>query len=162
MKVYSLCRVQRLPVPLEKAWEFFSAPANLRALTPPHIKLALLSDPASLQSMRRGQLIRYKISLLPFIYFKWTSEITELEERNYFIDEQPQGPFASWKHKHSFKQVEGGTEMTDELYYALPLGILGRAAHTLFVRRQVEAIFDFRYKALEDIFGRWPAPKFSG
>jgi ligand-binding SRPBCC domain-containing protein len=42
--------------------------------------------------------------------------------------------------------------MRDRVEYELPLGPLGRIAHTLFVRRQLEAIFDFRARAIAELF----------
>ena len=57
-----------------------------------------------------------------------------------------------WHHQHHFKAVDGGVEMIDEVNYAIPLGILGRLAHWLFVGRQVSAIFDHRYEVLERYF----------
>ena len=42
--------------------------------------------------------------------------------------------------------------MTDELDYAIPLGILGRLVHWMFVARQVKTIFDYRYEVLENYF----------
>jgi hypothetical protein len=43
--------------------------------------------------------------------------------------------------------------MTDTVRYALPLGPLGRIAHWLTVRRNVEQIFDYRYQKVESLFG---------
>ena len=37
--------------------------------------------------------------------------------------------------------------------YALPFGVLGRIAHRLRVRVQLEEIFAYRQKAIERIFG---------
>jgi hypothetical protein len=44
--------------------------------------------------------------------------------------------------------------MTDILHYQLPLGPIGELAHALFVKKQLQNIFDFRYKKLEVIFGK--------
>jgi ligand-binding SRPBCC domain-containing protein len=43
-------------------------------------------------------------------------------------------------------------EMHDRVEYALPFGFLGRIVHRLLVRRQLEAIFDFRTEAIDRIF----------
>ena len=34
MKIYSLHQTQKLPISLEKAWDFFSDPKNLNSITP--------------------------------------------------------------------------------------------------------------------------------
>jgi hypothetical protein len=44
--------------------------------------------------------------------------------------------------------------MTDEVNYGIPLGILGRLAHFLFVRGEVNRIFDHRYRVLEKYFSK--------
>jgi ligand-binding SRPBCC domain-containing protein len=57
-----------------------------------------------------------------------------------------------WHHQHTFKEIQGGVEMTDEVNYAIPLGILGRFAHWIFVRKEVNSIFDYRFRILETFF----------
>jgi penicillin-binding protein 2 len=89
------------------------------------------------------------------IRVRWVTEITHVQEPQYFADEQRFGPYALWHHKHHFKSVAGGIEMTDEVDYAIPLGLLGRLAHWIFVGRAVNRIFDHRYTVLEKYF----APK---
>ncbi len=81
------------------------------------------------------------------------TEITHVSYREYFVDEQRFGPYALWHHKHFFKEVPGGVEMTDLLDYKLPMGILGTIAHRLFVKKQIEDIFEYRRKVLIERFG---------
>jgi ligand-binding SRPBCC domain-containing protein len=57
-----------------------------------------------------------------------------------------------WIHTHRFEGTAGGVVMRDRVEYELPLGALGRLAHRLLVRRQLDAIFDFRRRAIEEIF----------
>lgn len=99
-----------------------------------------------------GQIIRYHINVLPGIPVHWVTEITQLKEYSYFIDEQRFGPYALWHHQHHFRAITGGVEMTDEVNYAIPLGLLGRLAHFMFVGREVNRIFDHRYQVLADYF----------
>ncbi len=99
-----------------------------------------------------GQLIRYKVTILPLVTVNWVTEITHVQEPSYFVDEQRFGPYTLWHHQHWFKEVEDGVEMTDEVNYAVPLGFLGRLAHGTFVARKVNAIFDHRFRTLEEYF----------
>lgn len=99
-----------------------------------------------------GQIIGYKIKIMPFIYITWITEITHVDPLHYFVDDQRFGPYAMWHHQHHFKETGAGVDMTDEVNYAIPLGLIGRLAHWLFVERQVNAIFDHRYQALETYF----------
>jgi ligand-binding SRPBCC domain-containing protein len=153
MKVYQLTRKQFLPVNLRQAWEFFSSPKNLALITPSTMAFKILSNTGS-ERMYKGQVIHYRITILPAITVSWVTEITEVREPYQFIDEQRSGPYALWQHLHRFTPVPGGVEMIDELKYAIPMGWIGRLAHLLFVNKKVKEIFDYRYVALEKRFGR--------
>lgn len=151
MKVYKLERVQFLPITIEKAWDFFSSPKNLKEITPEYMKFKITYISGS-ERMYAGQLISYIVNILPILPVKWTTEITHVNEPTYFVDEQRFGPYALWHHQHHFKPVDGGVEMTDIVNYAVPLGILGRFANRLFVASKVRAIFDYRFDVLEKKF----------
>lgn len=151
MKIYTIKRRQFLPLSLPEAWSFFSSPANLEKITPKHMGFRILYQSGE-GKMYPGQLIRYKVNGIPFIPMHWVTEITHVLEPHYFVDEQRFGPYALWHHQHHFKEVTGGIEMTDEVNYAIPFGPLGRLANVLFVRREVNAIFNHRYKVLEHLF----------
>jgi ligand-binding SRPBCC domain-containing protein len=150
MKIYHLKRIQALPISLAKAWDFFSSPKNLGELTPEHIHFQILSSPVD--TMYAGQIIRYKIKLLPFWTVNWVTEITHVQMPTFFVDDQRFGPYAFWHHQHSFRETGNGVEMTDEVHYAIPYGFIGRLVHWLFVARAVSAIFDFRFQMLERHF----------
>jgi ligand-binding SRPBCC domain-containing protein len=153
MKIYHLSRQQILPISLPEAWDFFSRPENLGLITPAHMQFKILYRSGG-HKMYAGQLIRYKLKALSWLSVDWLTEITHVDEPCHFIDEQRSGPYALWHHQHHFKSVAGGVEMTDELNYAIPYGIIGRLAHLIFVGREVSAIFDFRYKILEQFFNK--------
>jgi ligand-binding SRPBCC domain-containing protein len=42
--------------------------------------------------------------------------------------------------------------MTDEIRYAIPYGWVGSLANTVFVERELNAIFEFRSQAITDFF----------
>ncbi len=153
MAVYTLRRTQRLPVPLERAWDFFSSPANLSDITPEHMDFRVTSDPDFLQKVYAGQVITYTVKPLFGIPLFWMTEITHVEPGVFFVDDQRVGPYAIWHHQHHFKAIPGGVEMIDLVHYKLPLGPLGDLAHWLFVRAQLRQIFDYRRAKLETVFG---------
>ncbi len=99
-----------------------------------------------------GQIIKYKVSVLPFVRLTWVTEITKVRKPYYFVDEQRTGPYSLWHHEHHFKEVAGGIEMTDQLTYSIPLAFIGQLANSIFVEREVKGIFDYRYKTLERLF----------
>ncbi|MFN8277048.1 MAG: SRPBCC family protein [Chitinophagales bacterium] len=149
MSAYRIQYTQFLPISLETAWDFFSSPDNLREITPAYMNFRILSR-AGGEKMFPGQIITYKVSPIPFISMFWMTEITHVAPLQYFIDEQRFGPYDLWHHRHEFKAVEGGVEMLDEVHYKIPLGPLGQLANWLFVRRQLEGIFEYRKRVLEE------------
>lgn len=151
---YTIKTVQKIPVTLDQAWAFFSDPANLKTITPPDMGFDIISAHHG-EKMYPGQLIEYRVSPLSGIKLYWMTEITHVQDRAYFIDEQRFGPYALWHHQHHFREIPGGVEMTDIVHYKNPLGILGRLANSLFVRKKLRSIFDFRYRKVEELFGSW-------
>ncbi len=149
--IYSLEVEQFVPVSLAEAWAFFSSPGNLSKITPEHMGFKITSGAPD--KMYAGQIITYKVSPVPGIKTNWTTEITHVSEGRYFIDEQRFGPYRMWHHEHHFEEREDGVMMTDRVSYKLPFGFLGRIAHFIFVKKQLEQIFSFREKQLEKLFG---------
>ena len=90
--------------------------------------------------MRPGALIEYRLALhrMPV---RWLTRIEEWTPGRSFVDAQVRGPYRLWHHTHTFAARDGGTLVGDQVRYALPLGPLGAAAHTAFVRRDLERIF---------------------
>lgn len=153
MKSYQLTFTQKLPISLNEAWDFFSSPLNLETITPDEMAFIVTSKLERNAKMYPGMIITYKVSPLFGIMLNWMTEITQVEEGKYFIDEQRFGPFSFWHHQHHFKAVDGGVEMTDILTYGLPLGFLGTIAHNLMVGKKIKAIFKFREERVKELFG---------
>lgn len=151
--MYTIERIQRIPISLEEAWNFFQNPGNLSKITPSEMGFDILSEVP--EKMYPGLFINYKVSPLFGIKMNWTTEITYVDAPNYFVDEQRVGPYSIWHHEHHFKEIQGGVEMLDRVNYKVPLGILGKLAHPLIVKPKLEEIFDFRIQRVEEIFGKW-------
>jgi len=152
MKIYSLERKQNVKMTMTEAWDFFSNSKNLSLLTPPSLKLNITSEFPD--RMYTGMIITYTAAPLLNIPMTWVTEITHVEEPDFFIDEQRFGPYKFWHQQHRFKEIEGGAEITDLVHYALPLDPLSRIANSLIVRKQLDEIFDFRSEYLEKRFGK--------
>lgn len=153
MKIYHLRQKQFLPVSLQDAWDFFSNPRNLDEITPPRLQFRIVNVSED-RGVYAGQFIRYNIRLLPYVWVGWLTEITAARDREYFIDDQRSGPYALWQHRHAFREVPGGVEMSDEVTYALPFGFLGEWVHRIFVRRELDSIFAYRRTVLEKKFSK--------
>lgn len=151
MRIHHLYRKQFLPISLDQAWPFFASPRNLEAMTPGFLNFRITSTVP--EAMYAGLIITYRIAAVAGIWMTWVTEIRHLEQPHRFVDEQRIGPYRFWYHEHSFRAVAGGLEMEDKVYYTMPWGWLGELVHRWFVRRRLEAIFDFRRDYLAR---RWP------
>lgn len=152
MKIHFLERVQRLPIGIAEAWEFFSDPYNLPRITPPFMGFEVTS-PAP-PRMYAGTIIVYRVRPLLGVPLTWVTEITHVDEPVLFVDEQRFGPYRFWHHQHHFREVDGGIEMRDLIHYALPLDPAGRLVQRWMVGPRLAQIFDFRQRTLEAQFGR--------
>jgi len=149
--IYTLEVWQNLHTGIDEAWEFFSDPSKLSEITPSHMGFKITSGKPG--RMYQGQVISYRIGILPLIKSNWVTEITAVVPCKYFIDEQRSGPYRIWHHEHHFKKSGEGLEMYDRVIYKIPLGPLGRLVHFLFIRKKLINIFTFRKYQLSKIFG---------
>lgn len=154
MAFYQLIKTQKLPVTVSEIWDFISSPANLKDITPKHMGFNETSN-TGVGKMYPGMIITYKVSPVLAIRLNWMTEITQVKDFEYFVDEQRIGPYAMWHHQHKIEPIEGGVLMTDIVTYQPPMGILGAFAHSLFIKYQLEQIFHFRKEALEKKFGKY-------
>jgi len=141
---------QFLPITLDEAWHFFATPKNLNEITPSDMIFEIVS--VLPEKMYAGMLINYRLKPMLNIPISWCTEITHIKEKEYFVDEQRQGPYKMWHHEHHFKAVDGGVLMTDILHYDIGKWIAGWIASKLFVDKKVNAIFEYRSKMLETYF----------
>ena len=142
---HTLRREQLLPGATDEVFRFFADARNLERITPPWLNFHVRSaDP-----MGAGALIEYRLALHG-IPIRWLTRIEEWVPGVRFVDVQLKGPYARWHHTHEFDPVgsHGQTLMRDTVRYALPYGPCGEIAHRLFVRRDLERIFDYRTVSL--------------
>lgn len=151
MKIYSLHREQFLPLSLNDAWLFFATPRNLAKITPADMGFEILSD-ATEDDIYEGMQIEYYVRPLFGIKMKWVTRIGKVQAPLIFVDTQLKGPYALWEHTHTFEETEGGVQMKDVVRYAIPMGIFGRLANLLVVRKKLEHIFDYRHNVLNKLF----------
>lgn len=85
---------------------------------------------------------------------RWLTEITHVDRPRGFVDEQRVGPYRIWHHEHHFRALaDGRTEMRDIVHYVLPFSPFSEIVHPWLVAPQLQRIFDFREKAVREIFG---------
>jgi ligand-binding SRPBCC domain-containing protein len=147
MREFSFRTQLVLPRKRDEIFRFFADAGNLELLTPPWLKLHVLTSRSI--EMHSGTLIDYKLRVhgLPL---KWRSEITVWNPPERFVDEQRRGPYHKWIHEHGFQETGDGTLCTDFVRYSVFGGAL---VNWLLVRRDVEKIFEFRTGQLRKLFG---------
>lgn len=150
---YQLQKVQQLNCDVKTAWNFFSSPYNLAQITPRNMGFVVVTD-LNDGGMYEGMKIDYKVTPLLGIPIKWKTRITQVEPYKSFTDFQEKGPYKLWNHHHEFIENKEGVLMKDDLTYEMPLGFLGRIAHTFIVKKKLKSIFDDRFQVLEEMFNR--------
>lgn len=150
MRVHTLERRQFIPRSVDEVFAFFSRAENLEDITPPFLNFRILSVDS--QALRRGTLIRYRLTWHRLIPIRWTTEITRWNPPYSFADTQLSGPYSLWYHEHRFEPRGSGTQMYDTVKYALPFGMIGMIAHRVLIRKDVETIFEFRERRIRALF----------
>jgi ligand-binding SRPBCC domain-containing protein len=149
MAEYILERTQILQRPREEIFNFFADAANLERITPPELNFHITSPQPI--DIKKGALIDYKLKLHG-IPITWKTEIMQWNPPFDFVDTALKSPYKQWIHLHTFEVGEHGeTIMKDIVRYRLPLEPLGDIG-LFIVKKELNYIFDFRYKAIEEIF----------
>ncbi len=149
--LHTLHAKQLIPAGINDVWDFFSNPANLQKITPDHMAFKVTS-PVLSEKMYPGQMISYRVSPVPGVRTSWLTEITQVREKEFFIDEQRIDPYKIWHHQHIFHPHENGVLMEDIVTYKAPLGCIGRLMEKLFIRKTLRKIFQYRIKRVEELF----------
>ncbi len=154
MGFYQLLKQQKIPAPKETVWDFISSPENLKKITPIYMGFDIIMKNIP-EKIYPGMIIQYKVSPIWGIPMSWITEITQVKDYEYFVDEQRDGPYSIWHHEHHLKPVAGGVQMNDIISYKPPYGLIGTAANFILIRKKLNEIFEFRSQAIERIFGIW-------
>jgi ligand-binding SRPBCC domain-containing protein len=130
-----------------EVFAFFADPRNLARLTPPSMRLRLLTPRPALAA---GAVLDFRARWLG-LPVRWRAYIREYDPPYRFVDVQVRGPWARWEHRHRFLEEGGGTWVEDRVTYRLPLGPLGEALHRALVHRQLRALWAFRQARLAEL-----------
>jgi len=151
--MHHLYRKQEITASIDKTWEFFTDPANLKRITPDFMGFDIQSFSGQ-RDIHAGQIITYKVRPILNIPLQWVTEITHVRQPYFFVDEQRWGPFLFWHHKH-YQQptTDGNVELIDSVHYKVFYGFAGNLINQWVVRKRLEHIFDYRTKVIGEIFG---------
>ncbi len=154
MAFYQFKREQKINCTVDDIWDFISSPRNLKEITPNYMGFDITSENTP-DKMYPGLIITYKVSPLLGIKTDWMTEITQVVDKQFFIDEQRIGPYKLWHHQHLIKPIEKGVLMTDIVTYSPPFGIFGAIANKLLIQNKLKEIFDYRVDAIEKKYGKY-------
>jgi len=98
---HKLERTQVVPISIREAFDFFSNPHNLERLTPDLVHFQFLTPPP--ERVSPGTILEYRLRLYG-IPVKWRTRIESVEAPTRFVDVQEKGPYAMWRHTHSFRR----------------------------------------------------------
>ena len=151
MKTYILERTQVIERTRHETFAFFSDAFNLERITPDFLRFRILTLPPVL--MQAGTVLDYELVLLG-ARFHWKSLIEAWTPEESFVDVQLKGPYSLWRHTHMFEEIaDRRTLVRDRVEYRIPLGVFGRIAHALFVKRSLKKIFDYRAEVIAQLLG---------
>jgi len=151
MPVYQFKRTQELKASISEVWGFIKNPKNLKEITPDYMGFKVTSELLA-NEMYPGMIISYEVKPVLGIPMTWVTEITHVEEPYFFVDEQRKGPYKMWHHEHKLEETKDGVLMTDLITYEPPLGFLGTIANGVFIKSQLNEIFEYRKQVLDKKF----------
>jgi ligand-binding SRPBCC domain-containing protein len=147
--MYTLEKLQKVRTTLDVAWNFLKNPSNLNRITPEDLHFQIVSEVP--EEMYNGLVIEYRIKI-PYLGVRnWITEIKHIDEHHAFVDEQRLGPYSFWYHYHELIEQGQDVIIVDRVHYEVPWGMIGKLIHTLFIRKTLERIFNFRQKRLEEV-----------
>jgi uncharacterized protein len=139
---------QWVPQPKSRTFSFFKEARNLEKITPKFLKFKVLNQ--STPEIQSGTKLNYRLSLHGFPVY-WQSKITDWKPDNKFSDIQLRGPYNHWYHTHEFEEKNGGTLIKDRVLYKVPFGIPGDLVAAKWIRKDLEKIFNYRYKIIDTL-----------
>jgi ligand-binding SRPBCC domain-containing protein len=140
--------------PPEVVFRFHESPDALQQLIPPWENMKLVESAGSLQPGSRV-VLRGSLGIIPI---EWIAIHTEYDPPHLFADRQESGPFSYWYHRHRFlENGQGGTLLSDEVEYTVPMGIVGLWFGGWFIRRKLDAMFAYRHEKTKSLIesGKW-------
>jgi len=131
-----------IAAPVDTVFDFHKRRDAIELLMPPGQQVEVVSREGGLEA---GARVEFRIPLGPF-RIRWVAHHIAYEEGRLFIDEQREGPFAAWVHRHRFDAENGGTRLTDSIEMALPGRLLVEALVGWAVKRKLRKMFEYRHE----------------
>lgn len=98
--------------------------------------------------IKKGEWVTWRARHFGF-YQNLTACITEFDQPTYFVDEMQKGIFKRFRHDHIFSEIGEQTLMIDVFDYESPLGLLGKMADFLFLKRYMQQFLKRRNETIK-------------
>jgi ligand-binding SRPBCC domain-containing protein len=143
MRTETFIRRSRIEASAAEVYAWHALPDALEKLTPPGEHMKVIERTGGLE---RGARVVIEFGRWPFRR-RWVAEHGDFEPGRYFSDVQVSGPFAYWKHTHTFEQ-DGpcACYLEDRVEYAVPFGVVGRWLGGGYARRKIAQLFAYRHE----------------
>ena len=143
MKTEVFIRRTRIDAPAAEVYAWHALPNALELLTPPGEPVKILEKSGGIE---KGARVILQVGKWPMRQ-KWVAVHGDFKVGCFFSDEQVSGPFAYWKHTHTF-EPDGpyACILEDRVEYALPFGAVGRWVAGWYVRRKITKLFQYRHE----------------
>ena len=132
-----------IDAPVDEVFRFHEREDALTLLAPKFPPVKMISKTGGIE---KGARVVLRMGI-----FRWVALHTAFEKNQLFADEQIEGPFHKWVHRHEFEAVGMKTRLTDRVAYELPGG---RSANLLFswvVNLGLRNMFAYRHRVTKEI-----------
>lgn len=139
LRVPLFVRTVLLNASVESVFRFHERPDALALLSPPFPPVRLIARHG--HGLEAGTRVELRIG-----FVRWVALHTAYEKNRLFVDEQIEGPFAKWIHRHEFEDVGGRCRLTDRIEFELPGGAIVNRGLSWAVARGLRGMFDHRHR----------------
>jgi uncharacterized protein (TIGR01777 family) len=139
-------RELRLPQSAEEVHAWHLREGAFERLTPPGSGVTIVDGHGA---VTEGDVRTLSVPVVGCLRRRWVARHRDFVPGRRFVDEQVEGPFASWVHEHLFEpDAEGGCVHRDRIRYREPLGLVGALLAGGRIRAQLDELFAFRHRRL--------------
>ncbi|HEY7634022.1 MAG TPA: TIGR01777 family oxidoreductase [Gemmatimonadales bacterium] len=136
-----------MPVSADAAFAWHQRPGAFERLLPPWERVQVVERRGGLED---GGEVVLRVHFGP-VTFRWLARHRDYVQDRQFADEQVEGPFSHWLHRHVFEpEGANASRLTDRIEFSLPLGPAGAALSDWAIRSRLERMLQYRHRLLQD------------
>jgi ligand-binding SRPBCC domain-containing protein len=128
--------------PVSAVFGFHERQDALALLTPPFPRVRVIHRTGGIEV---GSSVELRVG-----FIRWIALHTAYERDCLFVDEQIEGPFARWTHRHEFEALAVG-RLTDRVDYILPGGAAANALLGWAVKPGLMHMFTHRHRVTRQL-----------